>query len=75
MPEHDQAVKPPEGTLKWLLEKDNPPIRYLTLTKLLGRPEKSAEVKKARSHLMDYEVTQGILKHHKQFWQDDDRSY
>jgi hypothetical protein len=55
----------------WLLEEDNPPVRLLTLTRLLHRPETDAEVQDARAQLMTYSVTQGILAHSEQFWQDD----
>ena len=47
--------------LRWLLQEDNPPVRLLTLTRLLHRPEMDAEVQDARSRLMTYSVTQGIL--------------
>ena len=49
--------------LNWLLEEDNPPVRLLTLTRLLHRTETDAEVQEARARLMDYSVTQGILAH------------
>ena len=52
-----------EAILNWLLEEDNPPVRLLTLTRLLHRPETDVEVQKARARLMDYSVTQGILAH------------
>ena len=54
--------------LNWLLEEDNPPVRLLTLTRLLGRPDTDPEVQDARAHLMDYSVTQGILAHADEFW-------
>ena len=37
------------GTLEWLLEPDQPAIRYLALTLLLGRPEGDPEVETARA--------------------------
>jgi len=40
-PKDDEAVD-------WLLEEDEPSIRYLTLTQILGRPEKDGEVKAAK---------------------------
>jgi hypothetical protein len=64
-----------DAILNWLLERDNPPVRLLTLTRLLHRPEMDAEVQDARSRLMDYPVTQGILAHSEQFWQEDGRAY
>jgi hypothetical protein len=36
------------GALKWLLEEGEPSVRYLTLTQLLGKPEKDPEVKSAK---------------------------
>ncbi|MDG6939346.1 MAG: terpene cyclase/mutase family protein [Nitrososphaerota archaeon] len=35
----------------WLLEENQPSIRYLTLTELLGRTEKDPEVKRARENI------------------------
>jgi hypothetical protein len=64
-----------DAILDWLLDKDNPPVRLLTLTRLLHRPEADLEVQDARSRLMDYVVTQGILAHSDQFWQEDERAY
>ena len=55
----------------WLLEEDNPPVRLLTLTHLLHRPETDAELKATRARLMDYSVTHSILAHGEQFWADD----
>lgn len=57
------------ATLNWLLEPDNPPVRLVTLTRLLRRSETDAEVREARSRLMAYPVTQAILAHGEQFWQ------
>ncbi len=38
----------PKTALDWLLEENQPSIRYLTLTKLLGKPENDAEVDSAK---------------------------
>ncbi len=56
--------------IDWLLGDDNPPVRYLTLRHLLHKPETDAEVKRARSRLMEYKVTQGILRHAAKFRKD-----
>jgi hypothetical protein len=64
-----------DAILNWLLEEDNPPVRLLTLTRLLHRPETDAEVQEARARLMAYSVTQGILAHGEQFWPADDGAY
>jgi len=37
---------------EWLLEEDNPSVRYLTLTGLLDRTRRDAEVSRARSAIM-----------------------
>lgn len=42
----DQGVS--QETLKWLLQEDNPSVRYLALKSLLGRPESDPEVGWAR---------------------------
>lgn len=57
-----------DAILSWLLEEDNPPVRLLALTRLLGRPETDPEVRDARAHLMDYTVTQKILAHADAIW-------
>ncbi len=59
----------------WLLEEDNPPVRYLTLKNLLRTPEKDPELARARSRLMRYRVTLEILKHANRFWGDGDKAY
>jgi hypothetical protein len=64
-----------DNVLNWLLEPDNPPVRYLTLTRLLNKPESNPEVRESRARLMEYAVTQGILEHHQEYWKDDDRAY
>jgi hypothetical protein len=61
--------------MDWLLEEDNPPVRYLTLRNLLKKPETDPEVVRAKSRLMSYKVTQGILKHADKFWGDDEKAY
>jgi hypothetical protein len=64
-----------DAVVDWLLEENNPPVRLLTLTRLLHRPEVDAEVQQTRARLMRYSVTQGILAHGTEFWPDDDRAY
>ena len=61
--------------IDWLLEEDNPPVRYLTLKHLLGKPEAAPELALAKSRLMQYKVTLGILRHGDRFWDDDDKAY
>jgi hypothetical protein len=39
------------GALQWLLEEGEPSIRYLTLTQLLGKPEKDPDVKATKERI------------------------
>jgi hypothetical protein len=43
--------KPKTGALDWLLEEDEPSMRYLTLTNILGRGEKDPDVKAAKGQM------------------------
>ena len=42
---------PQDAGIDWLLERGQPSIRYLTLTRLLGKPETAAEVREARKRI------------------------
>ncbi len=65
-----------DKVIEWLLEPDNPPVRYLALTRLLGKAEADAEVRRARANLMDYDVTRKILSRYSDFRDDrDERAY
>ncbi|OGS61396.1 MAG: hypothetical protein A3K59_07360 [Euryarchaeota archaeon RBG_19FT_COMBO_69_17] len=44
-------MSPPKKVVRWLLEEDQPAVRYLTLTRLLGRPEDDGEVAAAREQI------------------------
>jgi hypothetical protein len=65
----------PEQVLNWLLEPENPPVRYLTLIHLLGKAETDSEVRSTQARLMDYSVTQAILSHPEALPLGDDRPY
>ncbi len=67
-------MMPRDEVIEWLVEPDNPPVRYLTLVNLLGNPGTDPEVRRARARLMDYEVTQAILRRFSEFC-DDARAY
>ena len=41
-----------ENVLEWLLEEENPSVRFYTLTSLLGKPPDDPEVIKSRSSIM-----------------------
>jgi hypothetical protein len=45
----------------WLLEPDNPSVRYFALTELLERPPSDAEVRQAKAAIMTSEPVQKIL--------------
>ena len=68
-------MKIADDVLDWLLEATNPPVRYLTLTRLLDRPETDPEVRVTRDRLMEYPVTQAILHHPRSLPLDDERPY
>ncbi|MCI0476471.1 MAG: hypothetical protein L0Y55_09510, partial [Anaerolineales bacterium] len=48
-------------TIDWLLEKDNPSVRYFALRNLLDRAEDDREVLAARREIMRSEPVQKIL--------------
>ena len=41
-----------EDTLEWLLEDNNPSIKYSTLTDLMGKRTNSSEIKVAKANIM-----------------------
>ena len=45
----------------WLLEKDNPSVRYFTLTDILERPRDTPEVMEARLSIMESSIVSRIL--------------
>lgn len=47
--------------IEWLLEEDNPSVRYLTLTSLLNRPLDDPEVESAKEAIMKEGVVPQIL--------------
>ena len=69
------SVARKDPVLDWLLEPDNPPVRYLTLTQLMGKPATDPEVRRAGERRMDYAVTQEILRRWSEYAEDDDRAY
>jgi hypothetical protein len=58
------------GILSWLLEENNPSVRYFTLTGLLGKPENDREVQEARRRIMTHGVVPQVLAKQKQggYW-------
>lgn len=45
----------------WLLERDNPSVRYFTLASILGKPLDSAEVIQARQEIVEVSTVPRIL--------------
>ena len=68
-------MKIADDVLDWLLEPTNPPVRYLTLTRLIDRPASDPEVRATRDRLMEHSVTQAILHHPRSLPLDDERPY
>lgn len=64
-----------EQTLQWLLEKDNPSVRYFTMKQLLGKQEH--EVTEARMEIMKSGVVPAILEKQSEegFWGNRERFY
>jgi hypothetical protein len=48
-------------TVEWLLEKNNPTVRYLTMRHLLKREERDAEMEQARKEIMEIGPVPKIL--------------
>jgi hypothetical protein len=51
------------GVIDWLLEPENPAVRYLTLTELLGRSPWNRVVRVARAEIMRCGAVPAILSH------------
>ncbi len=49
------------SVINWLLEENQPSIRYLTLTELLGKPEKDSDVRSAKKNIMKVGWTKDIF--------------
>jgi len=57
MSEHQHTT----DTIEWLLEPENPSVRYLTMRHLLGRPADDPEVKAARAAIPQSRVADRIF--------------
>jgi hypothetical protein len=56
-----ELVWMPDKVIDWLLEEDNPSVRFRTLTSLLGKSFDEPEVRKACKAIMKYGVVPEIL--------------
>jgi hypothetical protein len=71
-----RSTEPYEGVLDWLLEENNPSIRYLTLTLLLGASSHRMETVEARNKIPEWEPVRKILaKQKKDGGWDDGRTW
>ncbi len=61
----------------WLLEKENPSVRYFTLTEILGRPENDPEVREAKDDIMKAGAVPSIFSHQNNegFWETPESFY
>jgi hypothetical protein len=59
-----------ESVLKWLLEPEEPSIKYRTMTDLLGAPRNDAEVQECRMQIQESEPVESILRkmHPEGYW-------
>lgn len=56
-----QEMKHPAPAINWLLQSEDPSIRYLTLTEVLGKPEHSTEVESARKRILQGPKVERLL--------------
>ncbi|MFX0151118.1 MAG: hypothetical protein ACFFAJ_10085 [Candidatus Hodarchaeota archaeon] len=61
----------PEDVIDWLLEEENPSIRYRTMLELQDLPNNRNQVREAKEAVMEYPVVQKILKkmHPEGYWE------
>jgi hypothetical protein len=66
-----------QGIVSWLLEPDNPSVRYFALCTLLDRSEEDAEVRAAKSDIMKRGPAPAILalQHRTGWWGRPDVTY
>ena len=64
-------------SVEWLLETDNPSVRYFTLTGILSKPEENSEVRKAKHEIMEIGVAPEILANqgNKGYWENPKNFY
>ena len=63
--------------IPWLLEENNPSVRYFTLLELLGKPEDDPEVISAKHNIVRKGLVPAILSKQKEegYWQEADQFY
>jgi len=70
-------MAPRGGALDWLLEEDEPSVRYLALTTLLGKSERDSEVRAAKKLIGERGWAAGILskQHGGGWWKSEENLY
>jgi hypothetical protein len=63
--------------IEWLLEENNPSVRYFTLTEVMGRSLGDGETKEAKKKIMEVGTVPSILakQNGQGFWESSDRFY
>ena len=66
-----------DNPMEWLLEKENPSVRYFSLRDLLGKPETNSEVKEAKQRIMECGIVPTILEKQTNdgYWTEPERFY
>lgn len=74
---NDWKSKLKADPIPWLLEEDNPSVRYLTLVEILDRPPQNPEVQEAKKKIMSEGVVPQILEkmHPDGYWEATERFY
>jgi hypothetical protein len=64
-------------SVDWLLEKDNPSVRYFALSQILDKPQNSSEVQIAKKEIMITDVVPKILakQHDGGYWEAPEKFY
>lgn len=72
LPLVDWSVIYKKGPIDWLLEEDNPSVRYFTLRDILGRSENDPEVTAAKQAIPESKVVKKILQKQnpKGYWEE-----
>jgi len=74
---HKAARNSNSKIIDWLLEEDNPSVRYFALRDLLGRPERDPDVQSAKKEIMAKGVVPKILSRQntKGYWAEERKFY
>jgi len=66
-----------KSPIEWLLEKENPSVRYFTLRDILGREETDFEVKEAKAAIPTYQVIEKMFSTQKSegYWENPNSPY